>query len=198
MDQRLPKTIRSRIKGLLGTGLLLGTGALAAGCSSSSNDDALAEFEGTWRIETNSVTSLACPASTLLLALPLWDKVTLERGAASDLTEISGPDNCQLPFDVSGKSASVPATDPYTSKPVTCETYLGPSGDGTVDFFLDLFPTHWDFNLLAPVKGQAPTAQLQSTAPSTFSRRDSTTGAVLTSDKDCSYTMTLNLTKIAK
>jgi hypothetical protein len=195
---------------LVGLLLAAGGGTLASGCSSDSDTPAFAEFEGTWRVESGvapaptSTFSLDCMTSQISVDLPLWDRLVIGPGTVSDLIE--GPSNCQFAFNVTAankKIASVPATDPYspTATTVSCSTLINSSADpatgNTIDLFLDIVPSPWDFKLLAPVKGKAPTAQLVGTSAGQLSAFDVTAGTAAGSDSTCTYSVTANLTKLA-
>lgn len=207
-----PETGVSARGGMLVMLCLAGAVGSSAACSSSSSSsaDPFPDFVGTWRVEfgtaaqPQSTSTLSCTSSMIMVDLPLWDRLILQPGTVSDLIETAGPSSCQFVYAVDTKTniASVPTSDPFTGQAVTCSPLVNTSTDPTtndvIDLFLDIVPKPWDFKLLAPVKGKAPTAQLIGMSTGTLSAFDETAGAAAGSDTTCTYSVSMNLTKIAE
>lgn len=199
------KTVSS--KGLVAVMFLGAMGALVSACSSSSDGSAFGEFEGIWRAEfgttadTESTFNLNCTTSMIARQDVLWDKLIFKPGTVSDLTETSGPSNCQFSFDVTGKTASVPAVDPVTGLASSCSVIIDSGTDPVtmdfIDLILEVKPTSWKFELITPVKGKPPTARLTGTSTGALAAFNETTMMVEGADNTCIYSIKMNVTKIA-
>jgi len=184
--------------------LALAAGAIAGCGSNSSSGDSqpFPEFEGVWVANSGDDTSsLNCPMEVGLENVPFQiygTTTTIEAGVLTDLAETDSA--CLFNYDVMGKIATIPATDPYTGKAPTCTINLS---DGMSTVVLDPNPSPvWTFKLLAPVTGQAPTAQIVGAAAATVSLAvtDSSgnpTGQLQTLTP-CTFAAQVNIHKIAK
>ena len=179
--------------------MCLAAGAVsAAGCGSSSSSDAqpFPEFEGVWAISDGDDNSaLTCPMDLGMDAVPFTivnTTVTIEAGVLTDLVETDTP--CRFNYNVTGKIATMPTTDPYTGKAPTCTLSLGSDGSNVV---VDPNSTTvWTFKLLAPVAGKAPTSQIIGTADATVTLADS--NGNLQQLNPCTFSAHIDLHKIAK
>lgn len=191
---RTRRTAGTRRSGALALAALIGTGVLAVGCGSSSDDGAFDEFVGTWTIEpTTSHFVLNCPFLTTPFEFPLWSAMDLQEGVLSDLVELNGA--CPFYFDVNGKVATVPNPDPYTKAAPICR--IDESSD-TVIAFLEFQPSSWKINLLAPEKGQPPRAQMIGNARVPFITIDAAGEPMPDPAGPCTYVVNADLTKIGK
>jgi len=170
----------------------------AAGCGSSSSTDGqpFPEFEGVWAIsDGDDNSSITCPMEVGLDDVPFTivnSTVTIEAGVLTDLVETDTP--CRFNYNVMGKIATMPTTDPYTGKDPTCPLNLGTDGSNVV-----LAPNAtpvWTFKLLAPVTGEAPTAQIVGTAAAAVTLADQ--NGNLQKLTPCIFTAQIDLHKIAK
>jgi hypothetical protein len=197
--------------GMFTTLAFLGVSALVSGCGSSSSPEAFADFEGTWRLTADPVKlnsfRLVCPAPISFNDdFPLFTQQIMEPGTLSDLFESSGPGSCQFAFDAvpKMKAVSIVNPDPFTGMPSGCLALdLGTSTDPLtahdIDTQMVLTPSSWVFNLLAPVKGKAPAAQLIGHAAVDIVDIDVTANpSVAVGSTACTYDITANLDKVAK
>jgi hypothetical protein len=88
--------------------LALTFGVMAAGCGSSSSDDA-AKFVGTWTFDSGSVAA-TCPAPLPSLSVPLMSLTeTITRTDATHVKLEAGGASCAITFMVSGMTATAAA-----------------------------------------------------------------------------------------
>lgn len=167
----------------------------SAGCSDS-DGGAFDEYTGTWTIDPDpakAIFTLTCPFLTDPLPFQLWSLVRLEEGTLSDLIDLGGP--CPVYYDVSGKTATLASPDPFTKMAPICR--IDESSD-TVAAFLELQYANWKLSLLAPVKGEAPKAQLIGTANAPFFTVDADGIPQPDPAGDCSYNVHADLTKVGQ
>ena len=179
--------------------MCLAAGAVSAdGCGSSSSSDAqpFPEFEGVWAIsDGDDNSSITCPMEVGLDDVPFTivnTTITIEAGVLTDLVETDTP--CRFNYNVMGKIATMPTTDPYTGKAPTCTLSLGSDGSNVV-MAPNATPV-WTFKLLAPVTGEAPKAQIVGTAGAMVTLADS--NGNLQQLTPCTFAAQINLHKIAK
>ena len=190
-----------RLSPWMAAGLTMGLATLAAGCGGKTDD--VSEFIGLWELDqTLDANNMPPPSFQAVCSMlgtgdaPLFFTMRFERGTVSDLIDTAG---CVMTYDVDGKSAKIQPTFPFAiSTTMTQQLCDIPAGDGATFFEIEPTPGNWSFNLLAPVKGQAPRAQLTGAATMTVLQVDSTTNTVATVDV-CSYTpRPANFTKVSK
>ena len=177
---------------------LMGGAFPAAGCGSSSSDaPPFSEFEGVWAINVGDDNSaITCPSEVNLDNVPFTivsSAMTIQAGVLTDLVETDTL--CRFNYDVMGKIATMPTTDPYTGKPPTCTISLSSSDGSNVVLDPNATPV-WTFKLLAPVTGQAPAAQIIGTADAAVTLADS--NGNLQKLTACTFAAHIDLHKIAK
>jgi hypothetical protein len=174
----------------------LGAGA---GCGSTTTTSAepFPQFEGVWAIDDDT-SVLHCPQEVGLENLPfsIWGgTITMAAGVLTDLVETNGTCSLGYDADVAKNMASLANPDPYTGMAPTCTLSLGSDGSNIV-FTPTTATSPWVFNLLAPVKDKAPTAQLVGVAAATVTLADANGNlATLT---PCMFVAQVNLHQYAK
>ena len=209
---RLDPSVRSRLSLLLLAGACVGLPSLAAGCGSDSTTaEPFDEYTGRWQQSMDATQAskfqLDCAERTppLSIDFPLFTQLTLEAGTISDLYESAGPGDCQFYFSVVPKKgmSSIVNPDPITAMAPLCfinvNTAADPLTGDTIQTFLVVTPTTWNFNLKAPVKGKPPGAQLLTTAQVSITDFDSDTSPpTQVGSENCTYAITENLDKISQ
>jgi len=159
--------------------VLLAVSGFAAGCGSSNGGGGHGDadnFVGLWTIDPDSAGYVfsGCQTPDGNGEFGIWSNLTFEYGELTDLTETSG--GCfslvtssgggssttpGLPYDVSGDTASLPTTDPYTSVASSCIAVLGSDAYGTT-IAIQLTPVKetWQFKLQPPASGEPRRAEL--------------------------------------
>jgi hypothetical protein len=82
---------------------------------------------------------------------------------------------------------------------INVSTATDPVSGHTIQTFLVVTPTTWNFNLKAPVKGKPPGAQLLTTAQVSITDVDADANPqTIVGSDDCTYAITENLDKISQ
>jgi hypothetical protein len=149
---------------------------LVAGCdgSSSSGGHGPADnFVGRWTLDPDSgpFVLTGCTMPGLNDEFTIWEDILFDYGELSDLMEASGscatfvePQAQQgfipgLAYDVSGDTATVKTTDPFSGRAPYCLTSLGTDSLG-YPLFLRLTPTDsWQFALTPKAGGEPRRAE---------------------------------------
>jgi hypothetical protein len=176
-----------------------GVAAAAAGCGGGSGN-AESAFIGRWlqvSPDPNMPTtgfSLTCGDAyfdSLGGAQLIWPEMDFEHGTLTDLAETSG--NCPvLNYDVNGKTATVPAPDPYTTGDPGCVisfTFQDPTTNAAQQAIFILTPgagAAWSFMLLDKVAGEPPQGRLVGSASVHLATRLAS-GTIRESNPDCTY-----------
>jgi hypothetical protein len=119
----------------------------------------------------------------------------MSAGVLSDLVETNGTCSFGYDADVAKNMASLANPDPYTGMAPTCTLSLASDGSNIV-FTPTTTTSPWVFDLLAPVKGKAPTAQLVGVAAATVTLADS--NGNLSTLTPCMFVAQVNLHQYAK
>jgi hypothetical protein len=221
--RHVPPVFRQQRASLWASAVLV-AGVVVAGCDSSTPGQPFPDFEGVWAVDIDQ-SSLSCPqtkgiGNDGIVAFSPWTAmpspnvkqgtVTLEAGVLTDLVETQGL--CGFNFNVAKKenSATVPVPDPYTGSSPSCiipvtfvdDTNFAPApavtqvlGDAsrvTLTPGLDAL----SFQLLAPEKGKAPTAQIIGAADASLMLADSNN--IVQTLPPCTFSAQVKLHKIAK
>lgn len=207
----------------LWAGAVLAVSAVVGGCDSTTAGEPFPDFEGVWAVDLDQ-SSISCPQTKGLgndgivafspwTAMPLPNvkigTVTLEAGVLTDLVETH--DLCAFNYNVSKKTAiaNVPSPDPYTGAPPSCtipvtlvdDTNFAPAPAVTQVLadpsrvVLTPGPDQLSFQLVAPEKGKAPTAQILGSADVSLML---VSNSVLTTFPPCTFSAQVKLHKIAK
>jgi len=173
MNPKRPRRSRSTVPfGLV----LLAVSGFGAGCGGSSgggHGDA-DDFVGRWTLDPDSgdYTLAGCTNANSNGTGSIWTDLTFEYGELTDLTETSGA--CTtiaqvgttflilpgLPYDVSGDTATVPATDPYTGTASACVTTVSSDAAGNPIGLRPKPTPDWEFKLSPAAKGEPRRAEL--------------------------------------
>jgi hypothetical protein len=165
-----------------------------SGCGNSTDGGAFDQFVGIWAIDPiQSNFTLTCPAPNTASngPLALWSNFVIEAGTTTDLVETSGL--CRFGFNVAGPIATSANIDLATGTTPACRLI---ASDPPGSVFADVRPS-WEFRLLKPEKGKAPTAQLVPASPVatlTFVTVDANGGEE--PDPACTLDAQANLVKI--
>lgn len=209
-DSRGPASSRSRStkrSGLALAGLAACCGAIFGGCGSDSTSGGqpFPEFEGRWIVDTDA-SALACPQTMSLenREFSLWSggaglpgmilgSVTIEAGVLTDLVETTS--TCMFGFNVDGKVAKVPNSDPFTGKASICPIPVNNDGSSVV-----LSPSATQpltFQLDKPVAGVAQKAFITGSAAAAVTLVDIQSG-LLVLIPPCTFVASVGLHKFAK
>jgi hypothetical protein len=223
-DRHKPRFVLRQQRASLWASAALLAGVVMAGCESSTPGQPFPDFEGVWAVDLDQ-SSLSCPQTMSIgnngvmpfspwTAMPVPNvkqgTVTLEAGVLTDLVETNGL--CAFNFNVSKKenSATVPVPDPYTGAAPSCiipvtfvnDTDVAPD-PGVSQVLGDpsrvtLTPAAGalSFQLLAPEKGKAPTAQIIGSAAANLVLLD--VDMNLQTLPPCTFSAQVKLHKIAK
>jgi hypothetical protein len=152
--------------------VVLSLASAAAGCTSSDDDEAFADFSGTWKLTADKTQTnnfrLTCPDIPFdSNDFQLFTDLRFEPGTVTDLYEMLGPSNCQFGFNAVPKllAMDIVTPDPFTGLAPTCALDLGDSQDPATGAIINtqmIFnPATWRFNLQPTPKGKAPIAFLK-------------------------------------
>lgn len=223
-DRHKPRFVLRQQRASLWASAVVLAGVVMAGCESSTPGQPFPDFEGVWVVDLDQ-SSLSCPQTMSIgnngvmpfspwTAMPVPNvkqgTVTLEAGVLTDLVETNGL--CAFNYNVAKKenSATVPNPDPYTGGAASCtipvtlvsDTNFAPApavtqviGDPSRVVLTPGVGT-LSFQLLAPEKGKAPTAQIIGSADANLMLVDA--NMILQTLPPCTFSAQVKLHKIAK
>ena len=175
MNPKRPRRPRSTVPfGLV----LLALSGFAAGCGGSSSGGGHGDadnFVGRWEIDPDSgaYTFAECETAGGNGDFIIWSELAFDYGELTDINEMSG--GCitvvssqngsstipGLPYDVSGDTASLPTTDPYTLMPSSCIAAIGSDSYGyPIGMRLTPVKETWQFKLQPSASGEPRRAEL--------------------------------------